>query len=432
MRKQSWYTGSFATIGGSYLGYNQWALLSDPPEDMKAAVIGTGLHEMADFVWGTGALSSHMIDWADVQRRVGTGGLIGIMMLLRSLAKIMRPVYDSVPLLDAVNKHFEGKAPKWLQEALTHSDVHDDWDKPMDQSVAVDKANIPILLTAGWDDPILPNVIWQYDRLSERGCNVALTVGPWTHLQAQGRNTLPESFNWLEEHLSKRISNNRSSAVRIFVTGLKVWRDLPKWPPPTSNFELYLNIGKQLTREVPKSGDSASTFEFHPADPTPSVGVPLLFDNGPGRSEGDTRLASRSDVLVFETEVLHEDIEVCGKPAIELKHTTSSPNADLLVLLSDCHANGDYSRTISENYLRLSKDRGSGALTLSLTDCAHQFNKSKRIRLLIAGGSHPRYIRNLGTDEDPVRGEKMEIVQHTVRHDASAVSKLILPVTKIS
>ena len=31
MRDQPWYTGSFATVGGSYLAYTQWALLTDPP-----------------------------------------------------------------------------------------------------------------------------------------------------------------------------------------------------------------------------------------------------------------------------------------------------------------------------------------------------------------------------------------------------------------
>ena len=42
LREQSWFTGTFATIGLSYLGYTQWALLADPPPELAAAVITVG------------------------------------------------------------------------------------------------------------------------------------------------------------------------------------------------------------------------------------------------------------------------------------------------------------------------------------------------------------------------------------------------------
>lgn len=31
LREQDWFTGTFATIGLSYLGFTQWTLLTDPP-----------------------------------------------------------------------------------------------------------------------------------------------------------------------------------------------------------------------------------------------------------------------------------------------------------------------------------------------------------------------------------------------------------------
>lgn len=429
MREQDWYTGSFGTVGGSYLGYNQWALLSDPPTDMKAAVIWTGLHSMGQFAWGNGALASHIIAWADVTRRLGGGGLLSIMFHVRALAKRLGPVLDAVPMLDAVEHYFQEQFPGWLRDALIHPNAEDDYFQPMDQTIGVERAEIPILLTSGWEDVLLPDVMWQYQRLMERGIKVALTVGPWTHLTCQSQNTLPESFNWLEEHIARRISNSRISPVRVFVTGAKEWRDLPKWPPSTSAFSLYLDSGKRLTRAAPSSDVPASTFDFDPAHPTPSVGFPLLFDNGPGRSEGDTALAKRLDVLVFDSDTLESDVEVCGTPTVQLQHSTSHPDADLFVILSELNTTGTYSRTVSERYLRLPRDRVSAMINVSLLDCAHRFLKGTKIRLLVAGGSHPRYIRNLGTGEDSVKGAKMQVVRHTVQHDVSAVSKLTLPVT---
>ncbi len=39
LRRQPWFTGRFATIGMSYLGLTQWAILEDPPPELAAAVI---------------------------------------------------------------------------------------------------------------------------------------------------------------------------------------------------------------------------------------------------------------------------------------------------------------------------------------------------------------------------------------------------------
>ena len=47
LRGQPWYTGTFGTVGLSYLGQTQWALLEDPPADMVAAVVVVGAHDFA-------------------------------------------------------------------------------------------------------------------------------------------------------------------------------------------------------------------------------------------------------------------------------------------------------------------------------------------------------------------------------------------------
>ena len=42
MRRQPWFTGRFATIGISYLGFTQFALLQDPPPELVTSVIVAG------------------------------------------------------------------------------------------------------------------------------------------------------------------------------------------------------------------------------------------------------------------------------------------------------------------------------------------------------------------------------------------------------
>ena len=51
LRTQPWFTGRFATMGSSYLGYTQWALLVDPPPELATAIISVGPHDMSAAAW---------------------------------------------------------------------------------------------------------------------------------------------------------------------------------------------------------------------------------------------------------------------------------------------------------------------------------------------------------------------------------------------
>lgn len=181
------------------MGYVQWALLSEtPPADMKVAIIKTGPHDFGGFMFGTGAFNSEILASADINAGMGRGGnFFSLMWYLRSQKACLRPVFDTVPFLNGVEKYMGGDIPYWLRYAITHPDVEDRFWKPLRQDIALERANILILLLSGWYDLLLPQVMEQYSKLAERGCNVALTVGPWTHLNSQ-QNALQEPFDWLD------------------------------------------------------------------------------------------------------------------------------------------------------------------------------------------------------------------------------------------
>ncbi|KAJ9129651.1 D-aminoacyl-tRNA deacylase [Coniochaeta hoffmannii] len=283
-----------------------------------------------------------------------------------TIERLRIPVDDAVPLLDAVDDYFGGDTPFWLRHAIEHPDSQDERWKPLHQDGALERANIPILLMSGWYDILLPQVMEQYTRLAERGCNVALTVGPWTHLGAQ-RSNIQEPFDWLDEHFTHSKKDVRTSPVRVFITGTEEWRDLAKWPLPTSPHELFLSSDKKLSAALPPADAAESTFKFDPAHPTPSIGVPSLFDTAV-KKESDSPLASRSDVATFTTAPLPEDLEVCGKPTITLHHSSDNPNVDLWVLVSEVDGTGE-SYSTSEKYLRLDPSQTQQeVLTLGLRD----------------------------------------------------------------
>jgi predicted acyl esterase len=64
---------------------------------------------------------------------------------------------------------------------------------------------------------------------------------------------------------------------------------------------------------------------------------------------------------------------------------------------------------------------------IELDAVAHRFPAGSRLRVLVAGGSHPRFDRNLGTGDTPLLGSRTVPATHTVHHGAGGVSRLVLP-----
>jgi putative CocE/NonD family hydrolase len=421
MRQQSWYTGTFATCGGSYLGYVQWALLCDPPKDLVAAVPAVSPHDFSRCVWGTGAMDLDIVRWADMQ-----GKPVSLWDSLRSLwSPKIEDVLNRTPLAQNIQAHHGGKTP-WLDTMLAKADISDPYYAPMQLERALERANIPILIITGWYDIFIEQSIEQYVQLRERGCNVNLTVGPWTHFKSGLAPQMSRhGFDWIEEHLAGSSKARRTIPVQYFVSGAQEWRNASSYPPHTKPYTLYMHGGGKLMDEPVSTASGYSTFTFDPHRPTPTIAGNGLISGGGGCN--DTALGRRNDVLVFDTAPLEEDWEFCGKPIVELAHSSSSPFADVFVRVSEIDKNGN-SHNITEDFKRLDPHRGDGAeLRLLLNHCSHRFLKGKRIRVLVAGGNFPRYARNHGVENDGERGSEMRAVEHTVQHDAVRMSKVVFP-----
>ncbi|KAH7120000.1 galactose-binding domain-like protein [Dendryphion nanum] len=424
MRKQEWYTGSFATFGGSYLGFTQWALLCDPPEDMTTAVIVVGPHDFGRAHWRSGALSMDIINWTNmvVMRESNFPR-----MMFKSIGSMRRlqPVIRSIPLWQNVERHLGGSAP-WLGNIVTQPNLEDPYYQPMKLSQALENTNIPILLLSGWYDVFLGQTMEQYFRLRDRGVKVAMTIGPWDHAGAiVGAMNNRQSFEWIEKHHSGRSEQEREHAVHYYVAGAKEWRFTNQFPPSTAQHVFYLHEGNTLGGTRPSLDVAPSNFIYDPLDPTPTIGGNIL--NGGGRVN-DSALSLRSDVLTFTTELLEKDIEVVGEPSIELTHSTDNPYADISVRISEVDERGR-SSNITETFQRLDPNRGDErTILLKLNYCAHRFQRGKKIQLTIAGGTFPHFARNQGVPNEDNQASEVKSVRHTVWHGSGGLSRIVLPV----
>jgi len=430
LREQPWFGGRFATVGLSYLGFTQWALLMDPPPELVAAVVLVGPHDFKRVVYGSGAFTlNDFLGWSDMVANQEKYGPVRSLLRMQSGDRRLAPVLRGLPLREAGELHLAGGA-SWYGDWVSRRNLDDPFWNGNDLTAALDRVSVPVHLISGWQDIFLDQTLDQYAHLGGRHQDVALTVGPWTHLDVvtKGAGVVArETLDWLAEHLAGTSTRTRPSPVRVYVTGADEWRHVPDWPPAAGSPQtLYLQPAERLGPEVPAADAGTVDFTYDPTDPTPTIGGRLLSPASGGR-RNDSKLAERADVLCFTGPVLSEPLEVLGVPVVELAHTSDNPHADLSVRISEVDAKGR-SRNVSDGFVRLDPAAPGDIVRLSLDAIAHRFSAGSRIRLIIAGGSHPRFDRNLGTGDDPATSSGTAPSHRTITL-AGGASRVVLPVT---
>lgn len=427
MREQSWFTGSFGTMGTSYLGLTQWALLTDPPPEMKTAVIVSGPHDTGRLLYGTGAINLvSSVGWTYGMVNQGSHGPVaGTLLGAIQRDKKYRHVLDAAPVGDAAHGLWGDKAA-WFDEWLAQRDVTDPfWDSARVTS-AHESTDIPVLLYSGWHDLILEQVLESYAALAARGVDVQLRVGPWSHADLVGKGAgqiTRDALAWFAEHLAHDGERASTSPVRIKIGGSDEWRDLDAWPPASDTRTFYLQPGGGLAGDPPAADAGPSLLRYDPADPTPAVGgMSNALDAG---RRDNTARERRADVLTFSTAPLTSALEVVGSPEVELAFATDNPHVDWLVRVCEVDTKGK-SWNVSEVYAR--RNVKANTLRLTLSPMAHRFRVGTRIRLQISGGAHPVYDRNMGTGETVGLSSQMQVSNREIAHGKGGQSFVTLPV----
>jgi putative CocE/NonD family hydrolase len=150
-----------------------------------------------------------------------------------------------------------------------------------------------------------------------------------------------------------------------------------------------------------------------------------------GGSQDNTAVEARADVLTFTSAPLTGPVEVAGVPVVRLWLSSDNPRHDLFARLCDVGPDG-VSRNITDQIWRSEPGRVTAGqireVEVRLTDVSHVFQPGHHLRLQLSGGAHPRFSRNLGTDDDLIHGTRTAPVTHQVQHSEAFGSALSLPV----
>ncbi|MCA9987038.1 MAG: CocE/NonD family hydrolase, partial [Anaerolineales bacterium] len=237
--------------------------------------------------------------------------------------------------------------------------------------------------------------------------------------------------DWFDAQLRGDKSRLRERPVRLFVMGAETWRELDSYPPTATTTSYYLQPASGLSRTTPTSAGANSRFTYDPADPTPSLGG-NLFSPAAGRVD-NAPLETRGDVLLFTSEPLATPMEIIGPVSATIYLKVDTPSADLFVRLNDVNPAGK-STNVCDGLARLDiasaepDEAGALKVTVTLAPTAYQFRRGHRLRLLLAGGAHPRWARNPGTGEPVGQATQLLPQEHLIYHDSEHQSVLRLPV----
>jgi hypothetical protein len=399
--RQPWYSGALGLFGTSYMGFTAYATAASHPEGLRAIAVSAYSADRTSAWYPGGSFGLDLaLPWAAAQAAQT------IVADAAAALSAPNPAFLTLPL-SAADHAFFGQELPFYQERLRFDGNDPHW-APLDFSYLLEEATLPpLLLIDGWYDYHRPYTWADFLRLQARREGDRVVVGPWSHLIDPIRANL-ETLAWFERHL-RQVStpaNTTAAPIALHVNPDAGWRELTVWPVPSTTVRHWYLAPAGALRETAPGQDGpaqADQYTYDPADPTPAVGL-ASFAPVEALAEADNRaLEARADVLVYTSGELSAPLTLIGEVTADLWVTSSTPHTDFYARITDVHPDGR-SLAIAQALLRLdSKELTDPAaplpISLNLGPVAHRLAQGHRLRLQIASGAHPFYVRNLGTGE---------------------------------
>ena len=428
LAKQKWCNGKIGTLGGSALGLVQFLTACLQPPHLVAAVpmIKDYKAKYSDYYYG-GALRREQVE---AHQKLG------------------------FTTVEAITNHPD--------EDLFWNGLEKINDYP-------ESFKVPMLLISGWFDHYPSDVMRAFKDIRARSdvsvrSQHKLIMGPWTHTGVgelqQGELEYPAAENVsnaaIKQFFDYYILGAKNGwplqpVVRYYQLGDEQWRQTVDWNTVSNKYDtLYFNENRILKFEPPppKMGPMAympDTIIYNPRGPSPTIGG-SRFDpydkNVPvGPYDISKNVETRSDILVYSTEPLAEDIIINGKITIELFVASDREDTDFSVRLCDVFPD-DRSIIITQGIRRMRFRNGYAQeelmtpgtiypVSIELSELGITFKKGHQLRIDITSSNYPMFDVNINDGGAMyVAGGDTLIATNLVYCSAENSSKIILPIAE--
>ncbi|GHB36444.1 CocE/NonD family hydrolase [Mongoliitalea lutea] len=215
-----------------------------------------------------------------------------------------------------------------------------------------------VMTVGGWfdaEDLYGPLNIYKTIEKNTPNAYNTLVMGPWSHgdwARVSGAQKVSNIYfgddinlwyqNEVEavffDHFLKGSGDGKTGLPEayLFDTGTKEWKKFDTWPPKEAVTTPYFPHANGVLSTQKPTGYEVSEFISDPAKPVPhSPDIKFNFTPRKYMADDQRFAARRPDVLVFETDVLTEDITLAGEIFAKLQVSTSETDADWIVKLVD-------------------------------------------------------------------------------------------------
>ena len=239
------------------------------------------------------------------------------------------------------------------------------------------KSSVATMVVGGWfDAEDLYGPLETYktiEKYNPENYNT-LVFGPWDHgswARTRGKNFVGNYYfgdsisEFFQEQIETKFFNHflkgegdKNSGLPeayVYDSGRKSWKTYASWPPQNVTKEqLYLSENQELTTE--KQTNSPIKFISDIKRPVPySEDIKTVFTPRKYMTDDQRFAARRPDVLVFETDILEEDMTLAGDILAKLKVATTGTAADWIVKIVDVHpADAEEQEEGMQDHLKMS------------------------------------------------------------------------------
>jgi len=227
----------------------------------------------------------------------------------------------------------------------------------LDRFVAARPSTVPTMWLQGlWDQEDMYGAVMTWEKLNAKGLsNNHLVMGPWAHSQVNGKAETLGPLKWkgdtaadfrrdvlipfFDTYLKDRPAATPLPPVMIYNPAENHWDSFAKWPGTSTLAPLYLQDKSGLAFASAPVGEDS--YVSDPAKPVPFLAPPMQFsDHGRWVSyllQDQRFVATRTDVLSYQTPVLTKAVTVQGAPFADIFARTSGTDMDVVVKIIDVY-----------------------------------------------------------------------------------------------
>jgi uncharacterized protein len=261
---------------------------------------------------------------------------------------------DMGPLRNANEMYFNGTIAFW-DSLMQHGNYDEFWQRrninPHMKGVTANVMTVGGFFDA--EDPYGPTHVYKSIEEKNPGINNTLVMGPWFHggwVRGDGDHLGNVSFEnktsvFYQENIDLSFFNYylkdkgqlNLPEVYAYSTGSNEWHRLASWPPEqTERQAIYLRRDYGISMDPPvELGDEFDEYVSDPSNPVPYTKEVTVVRTREYIVEDQRFVADREDVLVYQSDILTEDLTIAGPVTPHLYVSTTGTDADYVVKLID-------------------------------------------------------------------------------------------------